>query len=38
MSPVDFVEIADDGLKVWGCYSDDELFKMQAVTVGALTQ
>ena len=36
MAPSDLAEIADDGLKVWDCLSDEELKRIQGVATAAL--
>ena len=38
MAPSDFVEIADDGLRVWDCLTDDEIRRMQGFSLGALAR
>ena len=38
MTHSDFLEIADDGLRVYDCVNDDELHRMQEFSVSALSQ
>ena len=38
MAPSDFIEIADDGLRLWDCLTDDEIRRMQGVSLGALAR
>ncbi len=38
MAANDFVEIADDGLRLYECVNDDELRRMQEFSVSALSQ
>ena len=38
MTHSDFLEIADDGLRVYDCVNEDELRRMQEFAVSALSQ
>ena len=38
MAANDFVEIADDSLRLYECVNDDELRRMQEFSVSALSQ
>ncbi len=38
MDPSEISEIADDGLRLWECLSDDEIRRMQEVSLGALAR
>ena len=38
MTHSDFLEIADDDLRVYDCVNDDELRRMQEFSVSALSQ
>lgn len=36
MRPEELVEIADDGIRIWNCFNDDEFQRMQAIYTEAL--
>ena len=38
MAPADLVEIADDGVRMWNCLTNEELQRMQGVSLGALSR
>ena len=38
MTPSEFLEIADDGLKVYECVNEDELRRMQEFAVSSLSE
>ena len=38
MTPSDFLEIAEDGLRLYECVNEDELRRMQEFAVSALSQ
>ena len=38
MTPSEISEIADDGLRMWECLNDDEVRRMQAVSLAAISQ
>ena len=37
MTPEDLIEIADDGLRLWSCFNEDEFQRMQAIYTEALS-
>ena len=38
MSPSEYAEIGDDGLRLWQCLSDEEIRRMQEVSLSALAR
>ena len=38
MTPSEFLEIAEDGLRLYECVNEDELRRMQEFAVSALSQ